>query len=93
MSLTSELMRFYCNHQVLEERQAQISDQLAELQHQQEESLVRREELVREMEIAQMEAKKEEEERERDKLTTRVELEEQVREEKQISLAYLHLGK
>ncbi|RUS79147.1 hypothetical protein EGW08_013094 [Elysia chlorotica] len=64
--------------EVLEERQAQISDQLHELQQQQEESLVRREELVREMELAQREARQEEEDRERGKLTTRVDLEEQM---------------
>ncbi|BFZ05393.1 hypothetical protein BsWGS_08432 [Bradybaena similaris] len=65
--------------EVLESRQEQITEKLNELQRQQEESLQRREELVREMEIVQQMTQREEEEERRNKITTRSELEGQIR--------------
>ncbi|CAL1544929.1 unnamed protein product, partial [Lymnaea stagnalis] len=64
--------------EVLKSRQEQIALKLAELQQQQEESLQRREELVKEMEIAQLMTRREEEEQKLNKLVIKGELEEQV---------------
>lgn len=64
--------------EVLESRHDQIGSRLEELRHQQEDSMIRREELLREMEVAQTMTRREEEEREMEKVMTRQELEEQM---------------
>jgi len=69
--------------EVLESRQEQIGWRLEELKEQQEESLQRREQLVKEMEIARMLDEQEEEDRRMGQATTRLELREQINTKKE----------
>jgi trichoplein keratin filament-binding protein len=63
---------------VLEGRQEQIAEKLDEVRRRQQESLERREELVREMEIASQLTRREQEERQAEQEALKQDLEEQV---------------